>query len=78
MWIPSRITKRPTPSEYAVIVIAISSGLIVLGAIALIVAFCAPAGKHDAAVALMYYGGWSLGIGILIAFAFWLVRRLTH
>jgi hypothetical protein len=78
MWILSRLTKRPTPSEYAVIAVVISGGLIVLGAIALIVALRAPASKHDAAISLMHYGFWSLGIGILIAFAFWLVRRFTH
>jgi len=74
MWILSRITKRPTPSECTVIAVAISDGLIVLGAIALVVAFRAPVGKHDATVPLMYYDGWSLGIGIVIAFAFWLFR----
>ena len=78
MWIPPSLSKRPTPSEYAVIAVVISGALIVLGVVALIVAFRAPAEKHEAAASLMHYGGWSLGIGVLIAFAFWLVRRFTH
>jgi len=56
----------------------ISGSFIVLGVVALVVAFRAPAEKHDTAVALMHYGGWFLGIGVFIAFAFWLVRRFTH
>ena len=76
MW--HRLTKRPTPSEYAVIAIVISAALIVLGLVALVVAFRAPAEKHDAAVLLTHYGIWSVGIGVFIAFVFWLVRRFTR
>jgi L-asparagine transporter-like permease len=48
---------------------------IVLGVIALVVAFRAPAEKHELAVALAHRGFWLLGIGGAIAFGFWLFRR---
>jgi hypothetical protein len=70
--------KRPTPGEYEVIAVVISGALIVLGSIALIAAFRAPPEKHEVALELACRGGWSLGIGLFIAFAFWLVRRLTR
>jgi hypothetical protein len=69
--------KRPTPGEYAVIAVVISGALIVLGSVALIAAFRAPPEKHEIAAALAHRGSWSLGIGLFIAFAFWLVRRFT-
>ena len=72
-------TKRPTPSEYAVIAVMISAVFIVLGVITLVVAFRADTPeKHIAAVQLMRYGWWSLGSGVLVGFAFWLVRRFTR
>ena len=71
-------TKRPTPSEYAVIAVTISAAFIVLGAIMLVVAFRTAPEKHDVAVQLMRYGWWSLGSGLLVGFAFWLVRRFTQ
>jgi hypothetical protein len=69
--------KPPTPSDYAVIAVASSGILIVLGVVAVVMAFRAPPEKHDYAVALEYLGFCSLGIGALIAFIFWLFRRLT-
>jgi hypothetical protein len=73
MWSPS---KRPTPSEYAVIAVVISGALILLGTVALIAAFRAPPEKHGVALRLVHYGGWSLGIGLFVGFMFWLARRL--
>jgi hypothetical protein len=70
--IPSRET---TPSEYAVLVVFISVVFVILGVIALVVAFRAPAEKHDLAVALAHRGLWLLGIGAAIAVGFWLFRR---
>jgi uncharacterized membrane protein (DUF4010 family) len=70
--------KRPTPSEYAVIAVVISGAFMLLGCIALIAAFRAPPEKHELALALLHRGSWSLGVGVFIAFAFWLVRRFTH
>jgi L-asparagine transporter-like permease len=70
--IPSRET---TPSEYAVLVVFIAVVFIILGVVALVVAFRAPAEKHDLAVALAHRGFWLLGIGGAIAVGFWLFRR---
>jgi len=74
-WIfpPSR---KPTPSEYAVLVVFISAIFIILGVVALVVGFRAPADKHELAVAVEYRGAWCLGIGIAIALGFWLFRRI--
>ncbi|HWW02112.1 MAG TPA: hypothetical protein VNZ64_20600 [Candidatus Acidoferrum sp.] len=70
---PSRET---TPSEYAVLVVFLAAAFMIVGVIALVVAFRAPAEKHELAVALAHRGLWSLGIGIAIAVAYWLYRRL--
>ena len=78
MWLPPTLNKRSTPSEYAVIAVAISAALILLGVIALVVAFRAPSEKHEVAASLTHYGGWSIGIGVFIAFAFWLFRRSSQ
>jgi hypothetical protein len=64
-------------SEYAVPVVFVSVVFIVLGVAALVIGFRAPAEKHEPAVALEYRGSWCLGIGVAIAFAFWLYRRLV-
>ena len=69
--------KRPAPGELTVIVVVLSSTLIMLGAIALLVALQAPPGKATLAAALIHYGGWSLGIGVFVAFAYFIVRRIT-
>ena len=58
------------------LVIFLSVAFIVVGLIALVVAMRAPAEKHDSAVALAHYGLGSLGIGVAIAVAYWLYRRL--
>ncbi len=70
-------TKRPTPSEYAVIVVFIAVLFIVLGVLGFVVALRAPAEKHELAVQLMRYSAWSLGSGVLVGFIYWLYRRLT-
>ena len=68
-------TRKPTPSEYAVLVVFVAAAFIVVGVVALVVAFRAPAEKHDLAVELTYRGTWSLGIGVAIVVAYWLFRR---
>jgi uncharacterized membrane protein HdeD (DUF308 family) len=75
-WIPIP-TRKPTPSEYAVLVVFIAAVFIILGVIALVMAFRAPAEKHELAVALEYRGAWCLGIGVAIAIGFWLFRRIV-
>jgi L-asparagine transporter-like permease len=69
-------TKRPTPTEYGVIAILFSVIFIILGIIALVVAFRAPPEKHELAVALAHRGFWSIGIGVAIGVGYWLIRRL--
>lgn len=68
-------TKRPTPTEYGVIVVLLSAIFIILGIMALVVAFRAPPEKHDLAVALAHRGLWSIGIGVAIGVLYWLIRR---
>jgi hypothetical protein len=70
--IPSRET---TPAEYAVLVVFGSAFFIIVGVIALVVAFRAPAEKHELAMAVAHRGFWSLGIGVAIGVAYWLYRR---
>jgi L-asparagine transporter-like permease len=70
---PSRET---TPSEYAVLVVFVAAALIIVGVVALVMGFRAPAEKHDVAVALEHRGFLLLGIGVAIAIAYWLHRRL--
>lgn len=69
---PSRET---TPSEYAVLVVFIAAVFIIVGVVALVMGFRAPAEKHELAVALEYRGFWLLGIGVAIAVAYWVYRR---
>ena len=69
---PSRET---TPCEYAVLVVFLSAAFIIIGIIALVVAFRAPPEKHELSVAVAHQGLWSLGIGIAIAVAYWLYRH---
>jgi hypothetical protein len=59
-------SRKPTPSEYAVLVVFISVVCIILGVVALVVGFRAPAEKHELAVALEYRGAWCLGVGLAI------------
>ncbi len=68
-------SRKPTPSEYAVLVVFTSAVFIILGAVALVVGFRAPAEKHELAVALEYRGAWCLGIGVAITVGHWLYRR---
>ncbi len=70
-------SKKPTPSEYTVIVVFSSAVFIILGVVALVVGFRAPAEKHELAVALEYRGAWCLGIGVAMAFGFWLFHRIV-
>jgi uncharacterized YccA/Bax inhibitor family protein len=71
-------TKPPTPAEYAVIAILFSAILIGLGIVGLVIAFRFPPEKHDAAMALEHYAGWSLAIGIMVAVFIWLIRKITN
>ena len=70
-------TKPSTPSELAVIAICAAVVLIVLGLAGLAYGHFAPPEKQEVAVAVAYYGGWSLGIGLFVAVSFWVVRRFS-
>jgi hypothetical protein len=69
-------SRKPTPSEYTVLVVFTSVVFILLGVVALVVGFRAPAEKHELAVVLEYRGAGCLGIGVAIAVGYWLYRRL--
>jgi uncharacterized membrane protein HdeD (DUF308 family) len=69
-------SRKPTPSGYAVLVVFISVIFIILGVVALVVGFRAPAEKHELAVVLEYRGAWCLGVGVAILAGYWLYRRL--
>jgi hypothetical protein len=70
-------SKKPTPSEYAVLVWFACLLFVVMGIVLLVVGIRAPADKHDLAVALETRGAWCIGIGLGIAFLYWLYRRLV-
>jgi len=59
-----------------VLVVFVSLVFIILGTVALVMGFRAPAEKHDIAVALEQRGAWCLGIGFAIALGYWLFHRL--
>ena len=69
-------SKPPTPSEYAVLFYAFSILSMLAGIIGLVVSFSAPPEKHEVALALAHYSFWALGIGTVVGFGVWLVRRL--
>ena len=76
MWWFFLPSKKPTPAEYAVLVVFSSAVFVIVGIVALVIAIRAPAEKHELAVALAHRGLWCLGIGAAIALAYWLFRRL--
>jgi hypothetical protein len=70
-------SKPPTRSEYAVLVVSVSILFMVIGIVALVAGFRAPPGKHEIAVALEHRGAVFLGVGLAIAFGYWLYRRVV-
>jgi hypothetical protein len=78
MWWLFFPSKKTTPAEYAVLVVFSSAVFVILGIVALVVAIRAPAEKHELAVALAHRGFCCLGIGVGIAVAYWLFRRLKE
>jgi len=73
---PPLPTKKPTPSEYAVIAVGSSGLLIVLGLVGFGFRIFAAPQNPEMTAALTHYSAWSLGIGVFIAFCYWLFRRL--
>jgi hypothetical protein len=72
--IPSR---TPTPSEYAVLLVAFLVLLILAGVVALVLAFTVAADKPQISAELIHYGSWSAGLGVFFAVSLWLVRRFV-
>ena len=70
-------SRKPTPSEYAVLVWLVCLVFILVGIGAFVMGLRAPAEKHDVAVALEARGARCAGIGVAIAAAYWLYRRLV-
>jgi hypothetical protein len=68
-------SREPTPSEYGVLVLFVAALFMIVGVVALVLAFRAPAENHELAVALEHRGFCSLGIGAAIVVAYWLYRR---
>ena len=76
MWYPGGPTKPPTPAEYMVLAVFVAVVLIVLGVVALVMAFRASGEQHALAMALTHRGLWAIGIGLFIVGVLWLLRRL--
>src|SRR5581483_5457462 len=70
-------SKKPTPSEYAVLVWFVCAVIILVGIVAIVVGLRATEAKHDLAVALESRGAWCLAIGIAITAGYWLYRRFV-
>ena len=70
-------SKPPTPSEWAVLMWAFVILLILAGMAGLIVSLAAPPEKHELAVEIAHYGLGSVGIGVGLGVALWIVRRLV-
>ena len=69
--------KPPTREEYQVLFVASAVFFLVLGAGCIVAGMRAPPEKHDLAQLAMGYGAASMGLGVIIALAFWLGRQLT-
>ena len=77
MWFPFP-TKWPTRQEYQVLFVATSVFFIALGVVAIILGLRAPIEKHDLAREAIVCGAGLIGVGLIVAAGFWIVRRLTR
>ena len=68
-------TKSPTPAEYAVIALVVAGLLIIFGAIGLTTGLLAVPEKAETSAALTKLGAASLGLGLFVAVAYWVIRR---
>ena len=67
--------KSPTHGEIGVLTWVMVGLLVGFGLTGLVVAYRAPPEKHDLALALNFLSGCSLGLGILLAIIYRIVRR---
>jgi hypothetical protein len=69
--------RPPTRAEYQVLAIASCIFFLALGVASLLAGLMAPQEKQQLAHLAIGYGATSIGIGVIIAIGFWLVRRFT-
>ena len=69
-------SNRPTRSEYAVLFVGASGGLMILEYSVLVMSSRASSMHPAAAAALAVKGWWCLGIGAGLGLAFWAFRQL--
>jgi len=69
--------RPPTRAEYEVLAVASCLLFLALGVAAIVAGVMAPSEKQQLARLAIGYGATSIGIGVIIAIGFWLVRRFT-
>ena len=69
--------RPPTRAEYQVLAVASCLLFLALGVAAIVAGVMAPSEKQQLARLAIGYGATSIGIGVIIAIGFWLVRRFT-
>lgn len=74
MRFPSR---RPTPSEYSVLVIAAGGALILLGVVAIVISLRAGPAQAELAATVFRRGLLAIGAGGALLAGYWVFRRLT-
>jgi hypothetical protein len=74
MRFPSR---RPTPSEYSVLVIAAAAALILFGVVAIVLSLRAGPAQAELAATVFRRGLLAMGMGFALLTGYWLHRRWT-
>ena len=69
--------RPPTRAEYQVLAVASCVLFLAFGVAGIVAGVMAPPEKQELARLAIGYGATSVGIGIIIAIGFWLVRRFT-
>ena len=69
--------RPPTRAEYQVLAVASCLFFLALGVAGIVAGVMAPPEKQQLARLAIGYGATSIGIGVIIAIGFWLVRRFT-
>ena len=69
--------RPPTRAEYQVLAVASCVLFLAFGVAGIVAGVMAPPEKQELARLAIGYGATSVGIGVIIAIGFWLVRRFT-
>ena len=69
--------RPPTRAEYQVLAVASCVLFLAFGVVSIVTGVMAPPEKQELARLAIGYGATSVGIGVIIAIGFWLVRRFT-